>query len=359
MGVFKKGDRWYTDLYDSNGRRVRQVVKIENKDPSAITRKDALDVEAIRKADRATGVKLASKKKSISFEKLVEKYLEWANENHKSPSRDHSACKSLLSFFKDYKANNLNLFLVDKYKSYRKKSGVKPASVNRELTVLRRMYNLALKWNTLSDNPIIGLQLLKEQTREYRVLKDWEFELLYQSASEHFKPILLFAYMTGCRKGEIQKLKWTDIDLKERNVAIRDTKNFEDRIIPLNDTLYYMLEELKEESVSEFVFTYNNQPYLSDSAWGRSWRTALRKSGIDHARFHDIRHTFVSNLIVNHKEDFATVMALSGHKDISMLKRYSHTKEEAKFNAIKKLEANIFVNKSNSLKQNKIDLVSI
>ena len=340
MGVFKKGGRWYTDLYDNNGIRVRQVVKIEGKDPSTITRKDALDVEAIRKADKATGVKLASKKKSISFEKLVEKYLEWADENHKSPTRDHSACKALMTFFKDYKANNLNLFLVDKYKSFRKKSGVKPSSVNRELTVLRIMYNLATKWNTLSENPIKGLQLLKEQSREYRVLKDWEFELLYQSASEHFKPILLFAYMTGCRKGEIKKLKWCEVDLKERNVAIKDTKNFEDRTIPLNDTLYYMLEELKEISESEYVFTYNNQPYLGESAWGRSWRTALRKSGIDHARFHDIRHTFVSNLIVNHKEDFATVMALSGHKDISMLKRYSHTREDAKKSAVDKLMLN-------------------
>ena len=57
-------------------------------------------------------------------------------------------------------------------------------------------------------------------------------------------------------------------------------------------------------------------------------------------RFHDLRHTFVSNLIVGEKEDFATVIALSGHKDISMLKRYSHTQEEAKKNAIAKLEKN-------------------
>ena len=63
----------------------------------------------------------------------------------------------------------------------------------------------------------------------------------------------------------------------------------------------------------------------------------LKTSGIEKCRFHDLRHTFVSNLIVNHKEDFATVMALSGHKDIAMLRRYSHTREEAKKNAINKL----------------------
>jgi len=74
------------------------------------------------------------------------------------------------------------------------------------------------------------------------------------------------------------------------------------------------------------------------TSWKRTWSTALKNPGIDKCRFHDLRHTFVSNLIVNEKEDFATVMALSGHKDISMLKRYSHTQEEAKKEAIKKLD---------------------
>jgi len=64
----------------------------------------------------------------------------------------------------------------------------------------------------------------------------------------------------------------------------------------------------------------------------------MKKSGIEKCRFHDLRHTFVSNLIVGEKEDFATVMALSGHKDISMLKRYSHTQEQAKRAAIQNSE---------------------
>ena len=86
-----------------------------------------------------------------------------------------------------------------------------------------------------------------------------------------------------------------------------------------------------------YVLTQERKPYKHHSVWRKAWSTSLKKSGIDHCRFHDLRHTFVSNLIVNHKEDFATVMALSGHRDISMLKRYSHTREEAKRGAINKL----------------------
>jgi integrase len=77
------------------------------------------------------------------------------------------------------------------------------------------------------------------------------------------------------------------------------------------------------------------------TVWKRAWETAVRRSGIGNVRFHDLRHTFVSNLIVGEKEDFRTVMALSGHKDTSMLKRYSHTQEEAKKAAIKKLETRL------------------
>ncbi len=96
--------------------------------------------------------------------------------------------------------------------------------------------------------------------------------------------------------------------------------------------------ELKETSKSDYVFTtHEGKPYTHITVWKRAWYNALRKSGIERCRFHDLRHTFVSNLIVKEKEDFATVMELSGHRDISMLKRYSHTREEAKKSAISKL----------------------
>ena len=92
-----------------------------------------------------------------------------------------------------------------------------------------------------------------------------------------------------------------------------------------------MLSDMKKDTCSEFVFTSpDGTPYSSSTSWKRTWSTTLKLAGIEKCRFHDFRHTFVSNLIVNEKEDFATVMALSGHKDISMLKRYSHTQEEAK-----------------------------
>ncbi|MGE5443346.1 MAG: tyrosine-type recombinase/integrase [Ignavibacteriales bacterium] len=83
--------------------------------------------------------------------------------------------------------------------------------------------------------------------------------------------------------------------------------------------------------------TPEGEAYTSESAWKRAFYTALKKSGIGKCRFHDLRHTFCSNLIVGEKEDLVTVMELTGHKDMRILKRYSHTRESAKKRAIDKL----------------------
>jgi len=349
MGVFKKGDRWYTDLYDSNGQRIRLTVKINGLDPSKISRREAEKVEAIRKADFAKGIELAIHKKDILLDQLIERFLEWATDNHKSFKIDKSICKNLSNYFKKTKVSKINLWQIEQYKSYRKKLGRCEETINKELGALRRMINLALEWGLISKNPIMGMKLLRVPIRKFRVIRDWEFQKLYDCAPMHFKPILLCAYFTGMRKGEIQKLKWKDVDLKEGYVTVAESKNNEYRTIPITNMLWSSLNRLNLNSHNEYVFnTRKGEPYKSDSAWKRVWNNTLDKSGIEKCRFHDLRHTFISNLIVDHKEDFATVMALSGHKDISMLKRYSHTRKEAKKRAINKL-SDPFINKTTKI----------
>lgn len=342
MGVFFKGNRWYIDYY-VDGVRKREVVTITGKDASSITLRDAEKALSIRKAEIAQGkFDITNTEKPIRFEKILEAYLEWAEENHKSPERDRTAGKSLLAYFRGKNIYNLGLWEIEKYKSERKKLGRKPETINKELGVMRRMFNLALKGVLrvkIGKNPVQGIMLVKVQKLKPRVLKEWEFQRLYSSASTHFKPILLCAYMTGMRRSEIAKLKWKDVDLETGYIHVIETKNGESRTIPIAESLLIALSDINKNIPTDFVFTGpEGKPYTSLTSWKRTWTTALKKSGIEKCRFHDLRHTFVSNLIVGEKEDFATVMALSGHKDISMLKRYSHTREEAKRNAIRKLE---------------------
>jgi len=334
MGVYVKGNRWFIDYY-YYGKRKREVVGHVDK----ITRSIAEKALKARVGEIVQGkFNIAQTDKPVSVEELMDKYLKWAKDNHKAYERDISASKPLLYFFKGKKIKNLNLWHVEKYKSERRNQDRKPETINKELGILRRMFNLAIEWKVISSNPIKGIKLLKVPKFKPRVLKEDEFINLYNVASSHFKPILLCAFSTGMRKGEIIKLNWENVDLKDRYIHITETKNNESRSIPISDILFDALIEIRNNTNSEYVFTTpDGKAYQSNTAWKRAWNTALKKSGVGKCRFHDLRHTFVSNLIVGEKEDFATVMELSGHKDIRMLKRYSHTREEAKKVAISKL----------------------
>ncbi len=339
MAVYKKKNRWYIDYYLPDGKRKREVVKIPGVDPKHINRQDALKALSIRKAEIAEGkFNILKTDKIIKFEKLLNTYLDWAKDNHRDPKRDIAAAKHLLAFFKGKNISQINLWQVEKYKSERKDKGMKPETINKELGILRRMFNLGVQWKIISLNPITGIKLLKAPKTNPRVLKDWEFEKLYEAASSHFRPILLCAYMTGMRSGEIANLKWENVDLEDEYIEVIDTKNNESRSIPTADSLLGVLKRLNKNSESELVFTRpDGKQYKFPARWKTEWAHTLKKAGIGKCRFHDMRHTFTSKLIVDEKEDYATVMALTGHRDITMLQRYSHTKEEAKKAAIKKL----------------------
>lgn len=356
MGVYVKGNRWYTDLYDYDGKRIRQVVHIERKHPSKVTRQDALIVGAIRKADLARGVDINANSKNPKFEMLIRRYLLWVDENHKYPATDHSICKTLLNYFKDHKVKSINLWKVEQFKSFRKKQGRSEETINKDLGALRRIMNLSLEWGLISKNPIQGIKLLKVPVRKYRTYKPWEFSKLYNSAPGHFKPILVFAYLTGCRNSEITNLKWNHIDFENEEITINKSKNNEYRTIPLHVELKTLLFELKNQSDSEYVFvTPKGTPYKSNTPWKSAWKKTLKKSGIEQGRFYDLRHTFVTTLMVEEKEDFPTVMSISGHKDIKMLKRYSHTNRQAKKIAINKLRLELS-NKNNAEEKRIIEI---
>lgn len=342
MGVYKKNNRWYIDYYLPNGQRKREVVSIEGTDPSKINREDAKKALAIRKAEIAQGkFDIVRAEKPLPFEDLASMYIEWAKENHVAYKREITAINALLSYFKGKNANSITVWHVEKYKSKRKSEGKMASTINKELGILRLMYNIAVKGHLkrkINKNPILGMKMLKIQNKKKRVLSESEFNKLYSACSHHLRPIVLCAYTTGMRRSEIANLQWDNIDFDTKYIHIDETKNNEPRSIPINDFLLVKLKEIHENKTSKHVITRpDGKPYTARTSWRYLWVKALKQSGIKNLRFHDLRHTFISRLIVDEKEDFATVMSLSGHKDIRMLKHYSHTHENAKKAAVNKL----------------------
>jgi integrase len=344
MGVYRKDNRWYIDYYLPDGKRKREAVTIPGMDPSKATRQDALKALSIRKAQIAEGkFEIAQTKKTVLFDKLVERYLEYSKTNKRSYRRDVVSSKEFLKFFRGKPLQQITSWLVEKYKAKRQKDisrygkALAKATINRELACLKHMFTKAIEWGLISSNPAKKVKLFPGKSNKLRVVSEAEFHKLYQAASHHLKPVLLCAYLTGMRKGELVKLKWEDVDLADGYIYVKETKNNESRAIPINDTLMDTLLKLKKDSNSEYVFTtHKENPYISDTAWKKTWTAALRRSGIEKCRFHDLRHSFASRLVMG-GVDIVTVQELMGHKDITMTKRYSHPTPQHKKQAVERL----------------------
>jgi integrase len=148
----------------------------------------------------------------------------------------------------------------------------------------------------------------------------------------------LLALNTGMRKGEILSLEWSQIDLDNRTIRIDNSKTKQgERRIPMNDTVWNLLSGLEQNRKGEFVFP---SPRGADGRMRdhkKGFWKAIKLAGIDHIRFHDMRHSFASKL-VRAGVDLITVQHLLGHSKITMTARYAHSLADAKIEAVKKLE---------------------
>ncbi|MEA1964231.1 MAG: site-specific integrase [Candidatus Aerophobetes bacterium] len=148
-----------------------------------------------------------------------------------------------------------------------------------------------------------------------------EIEALCNACAPYLKPIILTAVNTGIRKGKLLNLKWSDLDFHNRLIYLSDTKGAKKREIPMNEIMYKTLLRIRKNPDSPYVFCHKNgKPYKDLRA---SLDKAARKAGIERFRFHDLRHTFASHLVMA-GVDLKTVQELLGHKTIEMTLRYAH-----------------------------------
>ena len=264
--------------------------------------------------------------------------MEYAKANKRSWLRDHTSLTHLVPVYGAKKLDEITSRSIEEYKIIRLEK-VKPATVNRELVLLKHQFNLAISWGNAATNPMKGVRLLKEANIQDRILTKDEIARLLAVCSDYFRPIVLTALHTGMRKGEILGLKWEQVDLDNRVITILFSKSGRIRKIPINSVLYEIFMGLREKSVSEYVFTCRRTK-LPPGEIRTAWLTAIRKSGIIHCRFHDLRGTFASYLVAS-GVDIVTVKELLGHADIKMTMRYAHSAPESKVKAVAALENSI------------------
>lgn len=229
-----------------------------------------------------------------------------------------------LVFF--YQFEKIGIEQIHDYCTMRALQGVKNATINREITVIRSAINY---YNKHHDdkiiNPFNGFNLFESDFMP-RYLNEWECNRLLKATLDYDNQMLhnfvMLCLNTGCRAGELTKLKWENVHFDKKYMTIRNalSKNKKTVHKPLNAKSLYALERLKNNS--EWVF-YNAQTNKNIVSFRRGFEGAVKRSGIGHLRIHDLRHTFASFLVQNGVPLYH-VMQLLGHSDIRITQKYAH-----------------------------------
>ena len=198
---------------------------------------------------------------------------------------------------------------------------VASGTVHADFMLLKRVFKTALrKWGYgLPSNPIEQVQIPSpHKPRKRRLLGDEKERLLTTAATQrniYIAPIIEFAIETGMRRSEMLNLRWVDVDLDSGFAFLFDTKNGDDRRVPLTKTASGVLLRLPKQNDKVFP--------ISATCVRQAWERCRNKAGIADLRFHDLRHEAVSRFF-EMGMSVPEVALISGHKDVRQLFRYTH-----------------------------------
>lgn len=323
--LFKRGSRYYIQYLDQDGnkRQVTTGCSIKT-DAVAYLRSHEQEYTASLKSKKLSDfiLEFSSYGKSIYAKSTYRSYI--------------AALKTLHSFIGDTRLSNLTVRAADKFKSFRAQS-VSPGSVNVDLRSLKTMFYLAKRWGYIGENPFADVELMRSKRNDPKFLSSEKYNELISAIKEPWlKAIVQFAIFTGMRIGEIVNLRWEQIYF-ERNIIIVEnsnhfqTKNKRNRIVPISGPVLSVLEEMKTNRVSEFVF-HNKGMKLCATYTSKKFGQYIKKLSLsENFVFHNLRSTFASWMIMNGVDIFI-VSKLLGHSDVSVTaKHYTNVHNEYLF----------------------------
>ncbi len=311
--VRKRGGSWSAQVRVSGWRSFNRTFQ---------TKSDALKwINNLELKLRSSDVPDAVNSQKTTFAKLLEKYASEVSPSHKGAGAEIYRLKSIArSWLGRIDVRYLNKHQFNQYRDDRLKN-VSGGSVCAELSLMKRVLETAKRrWGVgIPYNPILEIEFPRGSNPRNRRLRRGELERLLTAASSqrniYIAPIIEFAIETGMRRSEILNLRWVDIDLDNGFAFLFDTKNGEDRTVPLTKTARDVLSKLPKQD--ERVFP------ISANCVRLAWERCRKKAGISDLRFHDLRHEAVSRFF-EMGMSVPEVALISGHKDVRQLFRYTH-----------------------------------
>lgn len=248
-------------------------------------------------------------------------------------SREQVLRVNLVPFFGDANLRTITPMMVQRYKALKIQTHA-AKTVNNHLGILSRLFRSAVDWNYCDRNPVTGVGLLPLPPQEFRFWdrdqSDVFLEKLRQRDPKHY-PVFRCALRTGLRQGELLALRWGDLDFVKRRLFVRRNfthgktvtpKTGKSRMVPMSPGLASVLWDHRHLR-GDLVFCREDGSHLSGDVLKRPMWRAQRAAGLPYISFHDLRHSFASQLVMK-GVPLKAVQEFLGHSTMEMTMRYAH-----------------------------------
>jgi integrase len=335
-GIYLRGRTWWLDFMHQGQRHVVRLGK-------GISRTVAGELARVQRGAVLKGeAGIGRKRADLTFDQAKAEFIKWAAASKRPRTvRTYTQClEGLAKTFSGRRLSQLSAFDVERHKRARIDAGVR-VMVNRELAVLRALYNRCCEWGKYEGpNPVATVKHLKESEGRIRFLEHDEEARLLAEADEPLRTMILVGLYAGLRLlSEGLTLRWADVDLRRGLVTVQAAyaKSGKTRSVPLNTVLRRALTALRERTAGEYVFARpDGQAYTSIRT---TFATACRHARLTGVTPHVLRHTFASRLAMA-GYDVRTIQELGGWKELAMVQRYAHLSPSHKAEAVERIAEN-------------------
>lgn len=326
----KRGDIWHVRFYDLDGKQ-------REKSSHSTKREDAVRLLRTLEGDRARGVPVQLVADRLTFHEAVKDVERDYEVNGKRSRSDlRTRLKHLLPIFARRTMVSITTADLREYTAQRLKEGAAPASVNRELALVRRTFVLAMQVGKLHARPHVPM--LREDNVRQGFVDDQQFESVVRYLPDDLQAVARVAKLTGWRLREVLGLAWKDVDLQHGEVRLdpKRSKNREGRVFPFTPDLgvIFRAQRAKVRQVEHrlgkvvphvFCWVDSTRSRIPGSPicdFRASWRAACVAAGVPGLLFHDLRRVAVREF-EQAGIPRSVAMKLTGHRSESVYRRYA------------------------------------
>ena len=275
------------------------------------------------------------RKDTPTFARFVEdRYLPYVKVRKRSWATDVSFLKTyMLPGFGDTPLDLIPRRQVVTFHHALREKGLAPSSCDRQLMLLSYIFNLAIQWEVIEENPVKGVKHFNVDNKKERYLTQEELDrLLHVLATDHNRVVCLVVLLllsTGARLGEALKARWEDIDIPTRQwlITAANSKSKKTRLIQLKDTAVKILDETYQRCQSEDRIFISQQTGKPLTTIALVWHRLRDQAGLPEFRLHDCRHQYAS-MLVNSGRTLYEVQRILGHASPKVTLRYAHLSQQ-------------------------------